>query len=109
MLTHTDFESNYENHWCPGCGNFGILAAMKEALAALDIPPHRILIVSGIGQAAKTPHFIKCNFFHSLHGRALRLAENERVAGFVYIGTAKEKSEERERPALADIVADWRP
>ena len=41
--------------------------------------------------------------------QALSLAGNERVAGFVYIGTAKEKPEERERPALADIVADWRP
>jgi 2-oxoglutarate ferredoxin oxidoreductase subunit beta len=80
MLTHTDFESNYKSHWCPGCGNFGILAAMKEALAALDIPPHRILIVSGIGQAAKTPHFMKCNFFHSLHGRALPLATGAKVA-----------------------------
>jgi nitroreductase len=41
--------------------------------------------------------------------RALALADNERVAGFVYIGTAKEKPEERERPALADIVAPWSP
>jgi nitroreductase len=41
--------------------------------------------------------------------QALRLAENERVAGFVYIGTAKEKPEERERPALGDIVSGWRP
>ena len=41
--------------------------------------------------------------------RALRLAEGERVAGFVYIGTAKEKPDERERPKLADIVAPWRP
>jgi 2-oxoglutarate ferredoxin oxidoreductase subunit beta len=80
MLTPEDFDVDYENHWCPGCGNFGILAAMKDALAALNIPPHRILIISGIGQAAKTPHFMKCNYFHSLHGRALPLATGAKVA-----------------------------
>ncbi len=57
--------------WCPGCGDFGILAALKKALADLDIPPERLVMVSGIGQAAKTPHYIKCNGFNGLHGRAL--------------------------------------
>ena len=57
MLSIDDFQCDFENKWCPGCGNFGILAAMKDALVNLDIPPERLLIVSGIGQAAKTPHF----------------------------------------------------
>lgn len=57
--------------WCPGCGDFGILTALKKALADLDIPPERLVMVSGIGQAAKTPHYIKCNGFNGLHGRAL--------------------------------------
>lgn len=80
MADKTVYHSDYDNQWCPGCGNFGILAAMKDALAALDIPPEKLLIVSGIGQAAKTPHFIRCNLFHSLHGRALPLALGAKLA-----------------------------
>ncbi len=80
MLNIHDYDSDYENKWCPGCGNFGILAAMKDALAHLDIPPNQLLIVSGIGQAGKTPHFLKCNMFHSLHGRALPLATGAKIA-----------------------------
>ena len=57
--------------WCPGCGNFGILNILKKALSELDIPPERLVIASGIGQAAKLPHYMKTNFFNGLHGRAL--------------------------------------
>src|SRR3989304_2078240 len=55
--------------WCPGCGNFGILNAVKKALVELDIEPHQVLLVSGIGQAGKLPHYTKGNVFNSLHGR----------------------------------------
>jgi 2-oxoglutarate ferredoxin oxidoreductase subunit beta len=74
------YESDFPNEWCPGCGNFGILAAMKEALSALGLLPEKVLIVSGIGQAAKTPHFIACNTLHSLHGRALPVATGAKIA-----------------------------
>ncbi|HVN67645.1 MAG TPA: thiamine pyrophosphate-dependent enzyme [Candidatus Sulfotelmatobacter sp.] len=57
--------------WCPGCGNFAIIAALKKALIELEIPPQKLVIASGIGQAAKMPHYLKCNFFNGLHGRAL--------------------------------------
>lgn len=80
MASPKDFESDYENQWCPGCGNFGILAAMKDAFVQLGLAPHQLLLVSGIGQAAKTPHFLKCNLFHSLHGRALPLATGAKTA-----------------------------
>ena len=60
--------------WCPGCGNFGILNALKAALAELGIEPGQLVMVSGIGQAAKIPHYLKCNFFNGLHGRALPAA-----------------------------------
>lgn len=80
MIRIKDYESSYKNHWCPGCGNFGILEAMKAALVSLKIPPEQLLIVSGIGQAAKTPHFLKCNMFHALHGRALPLATGAKMA-----------------------------
>jgi 2-oxoglutarate ferredoxin oxidoreductase subunit beta len=55
--------------WCPGCGNFGILAALNRALVGLGIEPHQVLLVSGIGQAGKLPHYTKGNVFNSLHGR----------------------------------------
>jgi 2-oxoglutarate ferredoxin oxidoreductase subunit beta len=80
MVSLKDYESDFENKWCPGCGNFGILRAMKDALVNLKLSPHDILIVSGIGQAAKTPHFLKCNMFHGLHGRALPVATGAKIA-----------------------------
>ncbi len=57
--------------WCPGCGNFGILNVLKRAVSELNIDPHNLVLVSGIGQAAKTPHYLRANFFNGLHGRAL--------------------------------------
>lgn len=66
--------------WCPGCGNFGILSALKKALVELNIPPYNLLIVSGIGQAGKLPHYLKCNTFNSLHGRAIPVAVGAKIA-----------------------------
>lgn len=57
--------------WCPGCGNFSILKALKETLAELEISPEEVVMVSGIGQAGKLPHYIKSNVFNGLHGRSL--------------------------------------
>ena len=60
--------------WCPGCGNFAILSAVKAALTELEIEAERLVVVSGIGQAAKAPHYYKCNLFNGLHGRSLPAA-----------------------------------
>lgn len=60
--------------WCPGCGNYAMLTALKEALAELEIDPERLVVVSGIGQAAKAPHYYRCNLFNGLHGRSLPVA-----------------------------------
>ncbi|MBN1140307.1 MAG: 2-oxoacid ferredoxin oxidoreductase [Deltaproteobacteria bacterium] len=60
--------------WCPGCGNFGILAALKQSLAELGLAPTEVVLVSGIGQAAKLPHYLAAHFFNGLHGRALPVA-----------------------------------
>jgi len=60
--------------WCPGCGNFPILRTLKRALAELQIKPADLVLVSGIGQAAKIPHYLKTNVFNGLHGRALPAA-----------------------------------
>ncbi|MHC4157812.1 MAG: thiamine pyrophosphate-dependent enzyme [Planctomycetota bacterium] len=57
--------------WCPGCGNFPILRILKQALAELQIEPTNLVLVSGIGQAAKIPHYFRTNVFNGLHGRAL--------------------------------------
>ncbi len=57
--------------WCPGCGNFPILNIMKGVLSEMDIHPTEVVICSGIGQAAKTPHYLRVHYFNGLHGRAL--------------------------------------
>jgi len=75
-----DFKSNDQIAWCPGCGDFGILNALKKALVVLGRPPKDILLVSGIGQAAKLPHYIKCNCFNGLHGRAIPPAVAAKIA-----------------------------
>lgn len=74
MINESDFISTVENQWCPGCGNFGILRAVKKALVDLRIEPHQLLMVSGIGQAGKFPHYLKCNLLNELHGRAVPAA-----------------------------------
>ncbi len=66
--------------WCPGCGNFGMLKAFTQALAELEIRPEEILVVSGIGQSSKFPHYLKCNTFNSIHGRTLPVATGARLA-----------------------------
>ncbi|MFA5411611.1 MAG: 2-oxoacid:ferredoxin oxidoreductase subunit beta [Candidatus Omnitrophota bacterium] len=80
MFNAEDFKTNDEIAWCPGCGNFGILNALKKSLAELGRPAKDILLVSGIGQAAKLPHYIKCNCFNGLHGRAIPAAVAAKMA-----------------------------
>ncbi len=75
-----EFKSLDEVAWCPGCGNFGIQTALKKALVKHGRPPKDILLVSGIGQAAKTPHYVHCNCFNGLHGRALPAAVGAKIA-----------------------------
>jgi 2-oxoglutarate/2-oxoacid ferredoxin oxidoreductase subunit beta len=74
MSTIDDYRNNVEIQWCPGCPNFGILQAFKKALVELNRAPHEVCMVSGIGQAAKLPHYLRCNFFNGLHGRTLPVA-----------------------------------
>lgn len=73
------YKSDVEIQWCPGCPNFSILQAFKKALVELGKSPHEICLVSGIGQAAKLPHYLKCNFFNGLHGRAIPVATGIQV------------------------------
>ncbi|MHC4521481.1 MAG: thiamine pyrophosphate-dependent enzyme [Planctomycetota bacterium] len=71
MATNVFDMGDIDIAWCPGCGNFPILKTLKEALTELAIDPTQLVMVSGIGQAAKIPHYLKANFFNGLHGRAL--------------------------------------
>ncbi len=75
-----DFDSSDPVAWCGGCGNFGMQAALKMALVKLGKKPQELLLVSGIGQAAKMPHYINVNFFNGLHGRALPAAAAAKIA-----------------------------
>ncbi len=72
--------STYETAWCPGCGNFSILDSLKTALEELGKDPKEVLMVAGIGQAAKLPQYIGANAFCGLHGRALPPAIAAKIA-----------------------------
>jgi 2-oxoglutarate/2-oxoacid ferredoxin oxidoreductase subunit beta len=80
MLDLNLYNEKIEIAWCPGCGNFGILKACKQALAELEIKPEQLLVVSGIGQSGKFPHYLKCNAFNGIHGRTLPVATAARLA-----------------------------
>lgn len=78
MTTLHDYMT-VETAWCPGCGNFGIRRAFASAMLEMGIEPYQLMIVSGIGQAAKFPHYVACNTFNGLHGRALPVATGIRL------------------------------
>jgi 2-oxoglutarate ferredoxin oxidoreductase subunit beta len=75
-----EYKTNVYVDWCPGCGDFGITSAIQMALAELNLEPHKVVVVSGVGNAAKTPHFVKVNGVHTLHGRLLPFAMGIKVA-----------------------------
>ncbi len=78
MPTLNDYKGQ-QPAWCPGCGNFGILNSFKNAMVEMNIEAHQFIIVSGIGQAGKFPHYVKCNTFNGLHGRTLPVATGIRL------------------------------
>ena len=79
MVTINDYAGG-KPAWCPGCGDFSILAAVKKALVDLRLEPYKVLMVSGIGQAGKLPHYTKCNVFNGLHGRPVPAAIGAKIA-----------------------------
>jgi len=79
MVTVSDY-AGLKPAWCPGCGNFGILEALNRALIEMKIEPHQVLLVSGIGQAGKLPHYTRGNVFNSLHGRPVPPAIGAKIA-----------------------------
>lgn len=78
-ITQKDYASPVKPTWCPGCGDFGILAAVKGALVQAGLAPHEILVVSGIGCGSKLPDYANVNGFMTLHGRAVPIATGARL------------------------------
>jgi 2-oxoglutarate ferredoxin oxidoreductase subunit beta len=79
-LNPKDLASDQEVRWCPGCGDYSILAQMKKALAGLGIPRERFVFVSGIGCSSRFPYYMNTYGFHSIHGRAPTFATGLKVA-----------------------------
>lgn len=80
MLTEKDFLTREHPTWCPGCGNYAIWIAMRQALAELKLDPHKVLIVYGVGCSGNDTNFIKTYAWHSLHGRAVPTAVGAKLA-----------------------------
>jgi 2-oxoglutarate ferredoxin oxidoreductase subunit beta len=76
----SEYKTDCYVDWCPGCGDFGILSALQMALAELNLEPHNVVVVSGVGNSSKTPHFVRVNGVHTLHGRLLPFAMGIKVA-----------------------------
>ncbi|MFC5940041.1 2-oxoacid:ferredoxin oxidoreductase subunit beta [Micromonospora harpali] len=73
-LTAKDFKSDQEVRWCPGCGDYAILAAVQQFMPELNIPRERIVFVSGIGCSSRFPYYMNTYGLHSIHGRAPAIA-----------------------------------
>jgi len=79
-LSPSDFKSDQEVRWCPGCGDHAVLAAVTRALAELKIPKEKFAFISGIGCSSRFPYYLNTFGFHSIHGRASAIATGVKVA-----------------------------
>jgi len=79
-MKQDDYAADVANDWCAGCGDFGILRALENALAALQLPLHQFAVFGGIGCSGKTPYYLNTNGIHTLHGRVLPFASGAKLA-----------------------------
>jgi 2-oxoglutarate/2-oxoacid ferredoxin oxidoreductase subunit beta len=79
-LTRKDFQTEQEVRWCPGCGDYAILAQVQKVLAGLGIPRHQFVFVSGIGCSSRFPYYVNTYGFHGIHGRAPAIAMGVKCA-----------------------------
>src|SRR5438552_17869779 len=79
-VTIKDYKVDTFPTWCPGCGDYSVLAGVTKALATSGKRPHEVAVVSGIGCSSNLPHFLKAYGIHSLHGRALPVAQGIKLA-----------------------------
>src|SRR3989442_3729932 len=80
QLTLTDLKGKVDPDWCPGCGDFGVLAAFEKALVDLQIQPHNVVTISGIGCSSNLPGYVSTYGMHTLHGRALAVATGVKLS-----------------------------
>ncbi len=73
-LTKADFQSDQETRWCPGCGDYAVLSAVQQFMPELEIPPERIVFITGIGCAGRFAYYMNTYGMHGIHGRAPALA-----------------------------------
>jgi len=79
-VTVKDFKGKSDPDWCPGCGDFGVLTALKQALVELNLHPHQVMTISGIGCSSNLPGYVSTYGMHTLHGRALAVATGAQLA-----------------------------
>jgi 2-oxoglutarate ferredoxin oxidoreductase subunit beta len=79
-LTRKDFVSDQEVRWCPGCGDYSILAQVQKVLPELGVPRERVVFISGIGCSSRFPYYMNTYGFHSIHGRAPAIATGLKAA-----------------------------
>src|SRR5215470_17392735 len=79
-LTAKDFATDQEVRWCPGCGDYSILAQVQKVMPTLGIPRENIVIISGIGCSSRFPYYVNTYGMHSIHGRAPAVATGLKVA-----------------------------
>ena len=78
--TAKDFQSDQDVRWCPGCGDYSILAQVQRIMPELNIPKHNLVFVSGIGCSSRFPYYMDCYGFHGIHGRATAIATGIKIA-----------------------------
>lgn len=80
MTTAVDYRTDADVVWCKGCGDFGVMRSLADALAALDIPREEVVMVSGIGCSSRMPGYFEVYGFNTVHGRALPIAQGVKIA-----------------------------
>src|SRR6187399_178315 len=79
-LTSADFKGKVDPDWCAGCGDFGVLSSLQKVLAEMNIQPHDVVTISGIGCSSNLPGYINTYGMHTLHGRSLAVASGAQLA-----------------------------
>lgn len=79
-LTRKDYASDVDTRWCPGCGDYSVLAQMQRAMSNLNVAPEKMVFVSGIGCSSRFPYYMDTYGIHSIHGRAPTIATGLKLA-----------------------------
>src|SRR6185295_8130306 len=115
VLKPADFASDQDVRWCPGCGDYAILAQMKKVMPTLGIPREKIVFISGIGCSSRFPYYMNTYGMHSIHGRAPAVAtglKSVRPDLAVWVITARQEDQEHadgcdRQPAPSPLDRDW--